>query len=472
MSKRQIIFVIILTAVVVVSLSTLIVTTIGDVNRQVEQECFDKLAYTSKFLADDIKRAADSDRSILTAMAAIISVMDDPGNEKLCEVLNTYHFDKSYISYTELLFPDNTMLYKGGTVRDVSEMLNFTEEAAAGTYISKQMQSSLDTDEMVIRHAVPVIKNDRTVYVLYGVIRLSEIAEKYEADIYDGQAYVLIEDGDTGDFLLDTWHKAPGNVENFRDRKLEPGYSWDVYINELSAGKSGRLAFASKSTSEVLFLRYDPTGINNWNIMVMIPQDVALRESKAVSQRLYFMAAIIGTVMLLYMLSVTWCLLSAYRKVRKLSNEDQTTGLQNRNAYERFITDIQSRNFASLSCVFVDVNGLHEVNNKYGHKAGDRMLQIVADALLKEFPFKKVFRIGGDEFVVFSENTGANECELRMERVAQQVASHDYYIAYGIAHRENVTGADQIAQEADMRMLESKRDYYTKHERRQPRTDV
>lgn len=47
MNRRQIIFVIILTAVVAVSLSALIVTTNNDVNNQVEQECFDKLADTS-----------------------------------------------------------------------------------------------------------------------------------------------------------------------------------------------------------------------------------------------------------------------------------------------------------------------------------------------------------------------------------------------------------------------------------------
>lgn len=472
MNRRQIIFVIILTAIVAVSLSVLIVTTINDVNNQVEQECFDKLADTSKFLANEIKRSADSDRAILTAMAAIISGMENPGNEKLCEVLNTYRFDASYISYTELLFPDNTMLYDNGSVRDVSEMLNFADEAAAGAYISNRKQSTLDTDEMVIRHAIPVVQNGRTIYILYGVIRLSDFAEKYKADIYDGRAYVFIEDGDTGDLLLDTWHKTLGNIDDFSDRKLEPGYSWNTFINKLRAGKSGRLALTSKTTGKVLFLRYDPTGVNNWNIMVMIPQAVALRESEAVSRRLYCMAAIIGTVMLLYMLGVTCCLFIAYRKVRKLSNEDQTTGLQSRNAYDSFFADIQSRSFASLSCIFVDVNGLHEVNNKYGHKVGDQMLQIVANALLKEFTFKQVFRIGGDEFVVMSEDDDANECALKMERVAQQVESHGYYISYGIAHRENGISADRIAQEADLRMLENKRAYYAKHDRRQPREDV
>jgi diguanylate cyclase (GGDEF)-like protein len=468
MNRRQIIFVIILTAVVAISLSVLIVTTIDDVNDLIEQECFDKLEDTTQFLAKEIKRAADADRTILTAMATIISGMENPDNEKLCEVLNTYRFDTSYISYTELLFPDNTMLGADGSVRDVSDSLSFTKEAAAGAYISNLMQSASEADEMVIRHAVPVVRNGRTTYILYGVIRHSDLSEKYKTDIYEGQAYVLIEDGDTGDFLLDTWHKTLGNIEAFNDRKLEPGYSRNTYMSELKAGKGGRLAFTSKSTGKVLFLRYDPTGVNNRNIMVMVPQAVAMRESETVSRRLYCMAAIIGTVMLLYMLGVTWSLFSAYRKVRKLSNEDQTTGIQNRNAYERFYADIQSKGFASLSCVFVDVNGLHEVNNKYGHKVGDRMLQIVADTLLKEFPFKQVFRIGGDEFVVMSEDFDANECAIKMERVVRQIASHDYSTAYGIAHRENGIGADRIAQEADERMLENKRAYYAEHERSRP----
>ena len=186
----------------------------------------------------------------------------------------------------------------------------------------------------------------------------------------------------------------------------------------------------SETISEVIYLRYDPIGVNNGSIMIMVPQAVALGEGEAFIRHLYRVAAIVGAVMLLYMFGVTWSLFRAYRKVRKLSDEDQTTGLQNRNAYEKSLAEIQSRNFTSLSCVFADVNGLHEVNNKYGHKVGDQMLKTVADELLKEFLYKQVFRIGGDEFVVLGEDDDGNEYALKMERVAQQVASHDYYFSY------------------------------------------
>lgn len=469
MSRRQIIFLIIITVAVIVSLSSLIVTTIDDVNSQLEQECFDELEDTAKVLAEEIKQSSDSSRAILNAMAAIISGMDDKSNKKLCEVLNTFSFDASYISYKEILFPDNTMLYSDGLVEDVSETLNFDRQATAGEYISNLTQSAREKDEMVIRNAVPVVQNGRTIYIIYGVIRVSDLAEKYKADIYDGHAYVLIEDGDTGDFLLDTWHETLGKVQDLGSRKIEPGYSWNKFINDIRAGRSGRVAFTSKTIGEVVYLRYEPIGVNNWNIMVMTPQYVALHQSEDFSKRLYFMAAIIWAVMLLYMLSVTWCLLSAYRRVRKISNEDPITGLQNRNAYQKFCFDTRRKKFDSISCVFVDLNGLHEVNNKYGHMAGDEMLQIVARALLAEFTFEQVFRIGGDEFLIISENADADECALKMKRVEQEIEAHDYYISFGVSHRENETGVDRISQEADARMLENKRAYYAENERRNPR---
>lgn len=97
------------------------------------------------------------------------------------------------------------------------------------------------------------------------------------------------------------------------------------------------------------------------------------------------------------------------------------------------------------------------------------MLQIVANALLKEFPSKNVFRVGGDEFVVVIEGVNAERCAVKMGRVAKEVESHGYHIAYGIAHQKDGASANRLAQEADMRMLENKREYYEELELRAPR---
>lgn len=279
MNKKQTIFITSLTVAVVFFLSVLVGTTITSVNHQTEQSCFTVLAETSKRLAKELKAIADADRTILTAMAAIISSMDDPSDAQLRKILNAYRFESTYISYTKILRPDNTMLDANGTVRDVSDTFCFADEAGAGTYLSSLRQSTLDPNESVLHHAIPVIKDRKPIYILYGVISISEFSEKYKADIYDGQAYVFLQDGDTGDFFLDTWHEDIGNIEDYANRKLQPGYSWDRAFHDLKSGEGGTLAFTSMTINNVVFMRYDPTGINNWNVVVVIPKDVALYET-------------------------------------------------------------------------------------------------------------------------------------------------------------------------------------------------
>lgn len=65
-----------------------------------------------------------------------------------------------------------------------------------------------------------------------------------------------------------------------------------------------------------------------------------------------------------------------------------------------------------LSCVYVDVNGLHELNNTRGYAAGDKMLQFVGKTLQKEFGERNSFRIGGDEFVVLAIGENAELINL------------------------------------------------------------
>ena len=76
------------------------------------------------------------------------------------------------------------------------------------------------------------------------------------------------------------------------------------------------------------------------------------------------------------------------------------TGLNNRNCYEWMIQTYPNMCKSSLSCIYIDVNGLHELNNTQGHKAGDDMLSYIAQVTQKYFGMQNAYRIGGDEFCV------------------------------------------------------------------------
>lgn len=90
---------------------------------------------------------------------------------------------------------------------------------------------------------------------------------------------------------------------------------------------------------------------------------------------------------------------SRAEKLDKLSYSDSMTGLRNRRAFEEKIDEL--RNEEWIGVIFADLNGLKRVNDSKGHKAGDQMIIHFSDMLKDFFSADMIFRISGDEFVVF-----------------------------------------------------------------------
>ncbi len=81
------------------------------------------------------------------------------------------------------------------------------------------------------------------------------------------------------------------------------------------------------------------------------------------------------------------------------SRRDGLTGLQNRLALE---ADAQTMDGRPLTAYMIDINYFKEINDHYGHAAGDRMLREVSEILKKLFPDAHYYRYGGDEFLVLT----------------------------------------------------------------------
>ncbi len=87
-----------------------------------------------------------------------------------------------------------------------------------------------------------------------------------------------------------------------------------------------------------------------------------------------------------------------------LAYTDSLTGLNNRSAYDKRITEISSISSKTevIGVLVMDINDLKVINDTKGHKAGDMALQDFTSSILKLLPEKaELFRIGGDEFVAF-----------------------------------------------------------------------
>ena len=151
----------------------------------------------------------------------------------------------------------------------------------------------------------------------------------------------------------------------------------------------------------------------------------------------------------------------AYKLLQKLGNFDELTGLKNRNAYEQALNGYESST-QLYCCIYADANGLHDLNNTYGHEAGDKMLITVATAIKTAFGAKDTYRIGGDEFIAFNADMTPEEVEAAVTKIKTDLAQQDYHVSVGWAFQTSSQFLRYIICLAEKAMYKDKELYYKK----------
>ena len=151
------------------------------------------------------------------------------------------------------------------------------------------------------------------------------------------------------------------------------------------------------------------------------------------------------------------------KEVAELSSEanlDALTGLHNRNSYKKALASFCPETCNSFSCLYIDANGLHELNNTKGHDAGDSMLKTAARIFLLHFRAEDVFRIGGDEFVILCRNISRDSVARRITTIHKEMAKYGYSVSVGLEWRDENMNLQEMLQAAELDMQKNKADYY------------
>lgn len=98
------------------------------------------------------------------------------------------------------------------------------------------------------------------------------------------------------------------------------------------------------------------------------------------------------------------------RIIEHLSYHDQLTNLFNRHYLEKITKTVIKNENLPLGIIVIDIDGLKEINDKYGHGKGDEILINAATIIKRNIPrVDYVFRMGGDEFVALVPCTDEQE---------------------------------------------------------------
>ncbi len=152
-----------------------------------------------------------------------------------------------------------------------------------------------------------------------------------------------------------------------------------------------------------------------------------------------------------------------------ISKHDQLTQLYNRTFFNNETFRIQTPQHAPISCIFLDINGLKEINDLLGHDHGDEMLRRFGKILknaIKNTAYS-ASRIGGDEFVILMPKSTQHHIEallrmIRFELEIDQLKNPDLpiHVAIGYATTDDHKNIDEILKKADQTMYKNKRAYY------------
>lgn len=142
--------------------------------------------------------------------------------------------------------------------------------------------------------------------------------------------------------------------------------------------------------------------------------------------------------------------------------QDSLTGLLNRNAYDSDVEQLRSADIGAVVCVYADMIGLHEVNNHLGHKQGDRMLCEFADTARAFFGDDRLYRIGGDEFVMISSAHTEAQTRKQLNYMRERLHTQDCEISVGVASSESTSDLPKTIEQAENEMRREKKEYYVR----------
>jgi diguanylate cyclase (GGDEF)-like protein len=124
---------------------------------------------------------------------------------------------------------------------------------------------------------------------------------------------------------------------------------------------------------------------------------------------------------------------SRLAEMEQLADTDTLSPIANRRAFVRELTRIMSyaaRYKVSTSLLFFDLNGLKQINDTFGHAAGDAVLMHTADIFQENIRGSDIVgRLGGDEFAIILSHASEEQARLKAEQLlaalADSVIMHD-----------------------------------------------
>ena len=149
--------------------------------------------------------------------------------------------------------------------------------------------------------------------------------------------------------------------------------------------------------------------------------------------------------------------------LHRLSYHDLLTNALNRNAFMDVLSQFRPGQYASAGIIYIDINGMKEINDFYGHHQGDKILITTVAKVFNLFKPDELFRIGGDEFVIITYDlteTDFYEKFNLLRNLFCEKTNLPFSIATGSCWVKSPSDLNSLLQQADSAMYADKKKFY------------
>lgn len=157
------------------------------------------------------------------------------------------------------------------------------------------------------------------------------------------------------------------------------------------------------------------------------------------------------------------------KELEVLSITDELTNLYNRRFFTKVFNDIFAqvkRDYVKATLSYIDIDDFKDVNDKFGHEAGDHVLKQFSKIMLEQSRkgIDNVFRIGGEEFCIISINNTEEEAYYHLSRIMKETKEYFKETKYGeitlsiglVKLDKKYESYDELIKIADERMYQAK----------------
>ncbi len=263
-------------------------------------------------------------------------------------------------------------------------------------------------------------------FVTYPLREIQSIAStqslKEETEIWlmNAESANIIQCAGTNEYSIGSWANA---YLAMRDINQEDKSAYDEWRNKMLRGESSASLSYGMGDVDYMQVYSNIEYMPEWYVVVRIPSSALSATMSTFRNDVIVFLAVLLIVTVLLFIIIQRRNEQEKNMLEQLSIHDPLTSVMNRRAFDFAAEQRLNRPTKKEACLlFFDVDYFKQVNDRFGHEAGDKILIEFSSALKKHFgKLGIISRYGGDEFVVLIDTASKEEITLLLNELTIDV---------------------------------------------------